>query len=67
MFCSFAKSPRIMRFFCTGKVVEWDHPRFEGLLERMGKEKIEGARAVILLSVFKVRNLMVTMSLGPSD
>lgn len=55
MFCSFAKSPRIMRFFCMGKVVEWDDPRFEGLLKRMGKERIEGARAVILLDVFKVQ------------
>lgn len=55
MFCSFAKSPRIMRFFCMGKVVEWDDPRFEGLLKKMGKERIEGARAVILLDVFKVR------------
>lgn len=55
MFCSFAKSPRILRFFCTGKVVEWDDPKFEALLQRMGKERIEGARAVISLDVFKVR------------
>ncbi|CAF9933180.1 MAG: hypothetical protein ALECFALPRED_005496 [Alectoria fallacina] len=55
MFCSFAKSPRIMRFFCMGKVVEWDDPRFDGLLRKMGKERIEGARAVILLDVFKVQ------------
>ena len=54
MFCSFAKSPRIMRFFCIGSVVEWDDPRFEPLLRRMGKKKIEGARAVILLDVYKV-------------
>lgn len=37
-----------------GKVVEWDDPRFEGLLKRMGKERIDGARAIILLDVFKV-------------
>ncbi len=54
MFCSFAPSPRIVRFFCTGTVVEWDDARFEGLLRRMGKERLEGARAVILLGVFKV-------------
>lgn len=54
MFCSFAKSPRILRFFCTGQVVEWDDPKFEALLQRMGKERIEGARAVISLDVFKV-------------
>ena len=54
MFCSFATSPRILRFFCTGEVIEWDDGRFEGLLRKMGKERIEGARAVILLDVFKV-------------
>lgn len=55
MFCSFLTTPRILRFFCRGRVVEWDQPGFEGLIRRMGKEKIEGARAVILLDVFKVR------------
>ena len=55
MFCSFALSPRIMRFFCTGSVVEWDSPAFAPLLQRMGKAKVEGARAVILLDVWKVR------------
>lgn len=54
MFCSFTKSPRIMRFFCTGKVVEWDSPGFEPLLRKMGKEAIKGARAVISLDVWKV-------------
>ncbi len=43
-----------MRFFCKGSVVEWDDGRFEGLLRKMGKKRIEGARAVILLDVFKV-------------
>ena len=61
MFCSFAISPRIMRFFCTGKVVEWDEAAFLPLLRRMGKEKIEGARAVILLDVFKVRLYLSTL------
>ena len=55
MFCSFAKSPRIMRFFCKGSIVEWDDRRFEGLMREMGKKRIEGARAVILLDVFKAR------------
>ncbi|MCJ1486410.1 hypothetical protein MMC06_006587 [Schaereria dolodes] len=55
MFCSFATSPRIMRFFCTGRVVEWDQPEFEPLLKRMGKPRVAGARAVILLDVFKVQ------------
>lgn len=42
-----------MRFFCTGRVVEYDQPGFEPLLQRMGKKRVEGARAVILLDVFK--------------
>ena len=54
MFCSFETSPRIMRFFCTGKVVEWDEPAFEPLLAKMGGKRVEGARAVILLNVWKV-------------
>ncbi|KAK3629902.1 hypothetical protein LTR56_017797 [Elasticomyces elasticus] len=55
MFCSFDKSPQIMRWFCKGTVVERDTPEFEKTLGRMGKEKIIGARAVILLDVFKVQ------------
>ena len=54
MFCSFARIPRILWFFFMGTVVEWDEPKFEGLLKKMGKERIAGARAVILLDVFKV-------------
>jgi hypothetical protein len=55
MFCSFGTSPRIMRFFCTGRVIEWDIPEFEVLLEKMGKKRVEGARAIIMLSVWKVQ------------
>lgn len=54
MFCSFLATPRILRFFCMGTVVEWDQPRFAPLIRKMGKERIAGARAVILLDVFKV-------------
>jgi hypothetical protein len=54
MFCSFETSPRIMRLFCTGRVVEWNEPGFEGWLTRMGNKKVTGMRAVILLDVFKV-------------
>lgn len=54
MFCSFDKNPRIMRFFCTGKVIEFDQPEYQGLLDKMGKQHIAGARAVILLHIFKV-------------
>jgi hypothetical protein len=54
MFCSFETSPRIMRLFCMGRVIEWDEPDFEGWLKRMGNKKLAGMRAVILLDVFKV-------------
>ncbi|TVY94174.1 Pyridoxamine 5'-phosphate oxidase family protein [Lachnellula willkommii] len=55
MFCSFGASPRIMRFFCTGRVVEWDQSEFESLMGRMGKKRVDGARAVIVLTVWKVQ------------
>ncbi|KAL7276620.1 hypothetical protein RUND412_000386 [Rhizina undulata] len=56
LFNSFEKSPRILRLFCTGKVVEWDHAEFPVWIEKMGKDKeLKGARAVILLDIFKVQ------------
>jgi hypothetical protein len=54
MFCSFGPSPRILRFFCRGRVVEWDEEGFAEWLGRIGDKKVDGARAVILLDVFKV-------------
>ena len=53
MFCSFATNPRILRFFCKGRVVEYDKPEFGRLLEKMGKKEVQGARAVIVLDVWK--------------
>ena len=55
MFCSFEAAPRIMRLFCTGRVVEWNERGFDGWLRRMGDKDVPGARAVILLHVFKVQ------------
>lgn len=56
MFCSFDASPRILRFFCRGKVIEWDQPEFESTWRKMGISKpVEGARAIILLDVFKAQ------------
>ncbi|ELR10104.1 hypothetical protein VC83_07565 [Pseudogymnoascus destructans] len=55
MFCSFDAAPRIMRFFCTGRVIEWDDKEFDSWLAKMGNKKILGARAVIVLDVFKVQ------------
>ena len=58
MFCSFGVSPRIMRFFCTGHVVEWDQPSFATILLKMAKKRLEGARAIILLDVWKVGTIL---------
>ncbi|KAJ5413288.1 hypothetical protein N7465_005593 [Penicillium sp. CMV-2018d] len=55
MFCSFDKTPRIMRLFCTGSVIEWDEPEFVPYLQAMGGKSLLGARAVILLDIFKVQ------------
>lgn len=68
MFCSFEAMPRVLRLFCTGWVIE---PKdedntmvFERVVERMGlKEKmLVGARAVIILNIFKV-SLLFAFSL----
>lgn len=63
MFCSFDTSPRIMRFFCTGRVVAWNEPGFDGWLTRMGNKNLTGARAVIVLDVFKVGFLLLSFLL----
>ncbi|RVX66814.1 hypothetical protein B0A52_09544 [Exophiala mesophila] len=55
MFCSFDTSPRIMRFFCKGRAVAWNEPGFDDWLKRMGGKSFAGARAVILLDVFKAQ------------
>ena len=56
MCCSFGPSPRILRLFCTGRVVEWNEAAFRVLISRMGMADkcLEGARAIIHLDVFKV-------------
>jgi hypothetical protein len=56
MFCSFDTSPRILRLFCTGSIIEWNEPKFPQYIERMGGKHLLGARAVIRLDVFKVRH-----------
>lgn len=53
MFCSFDKAPRIMRWFCKGRVIEWDEPEFDVVLDRMGKNRTDGARAILYFEVFK--------------
>ncbi|EFR03723.1 pyridoxamine phosphate oxidase [Nannizzia gypsea CBS 118893] len=57
MFCSFEASPRILRLFCTGKVIEHDDPAFKGWLSKMGlaDRYIVSARAVIALDIFQVQ------------
>ncbi|EEP79875.1 conserved hypothetical protein [Uncinocarpus reesii 1704] len=59
MFCSFEASPRIMRLFCRGEIIEWNEPAFPVLISRMalnGNTALkEGVRAVVRLDVFKVQ------------
>lgn len=55
MFCSFEASPRILRFFCWGRVVECEDKGFGELVGRMTQPKgVEGMRAVVELGVWKV-------------
>jgi len=58
MFCSFGVSPKIMRLFCQGNVIELGDSRFAAIIANMGKEVnpvTAGARAIILLDVYKVQ------------
>lgn len=54
MFNSFEKSPRILRIFGKGTVVEVGSPRIPELLEQMGKTGLYGYRSIIVVDVFKV-------------
>lgn len=54
MCCSFEASPRILKLFCTGKILEYDEPGFEGWLSRMGEKDVAAARAIVFLNVWKV-------------
>lgn len=63
MFCSFDARPGILRLFCNARVVEVDSPEFGVYLEKMvgegegmkkKKKGIDGARAIILLEIWKV-------------
>lgn len=60
-FCDFGQTRRIMPFSCKGRVVEWDQPVFETLVQKVGRMRIEGARAVIMLDVFKVCQLQYSI------
>jgi len=54
LFVSLGPAPRLVRLFCTGRVVEWDDPAFGGWLEAMGRPRPPAARAVVVLDVFRV-------------
>ncbi|KAI5804116.1 pyridoxamine phosphate oxidase family protein [Peziza echinospora] len=57
LFNSFGPSPKILRLFCKGRVVEAaDTDEFTSIIvEKMGKSVPAGARAVIMLDVWKVQ------------
>jgi hypothetical protein len=54
MFTSFDQSPRILRLFCKGRVIEFWEDGFLEITREMGMEVPVGARAVIVLDIFKV-------------
>lgn len=58
MFMSFGPAPRIVRFFCQSKIIEWDEPAFPDLVRQIAKGKragFDGARAVVVANVFEVQ------------
>lgn len=58
MFMSFGPAPRIVRFFCRSRIIEWDDPAFPDLVRRISKGKrstFDGARAIILADVFEAQ------------
>jgi hypothetical protein len=59
MFMSFGPTPRILRFFCRTRVVEWDQPGFEDLLRTVSGGKsprdFDGVRAVIDCHIWEVQ------------
>ncbi|EKG19428.1 hypothetical protein MPH_03291 [Macrophomina phaseolina MS6] len=68
MACSFGTSPRIMRLFCTGKVIEKGNLKFDEWVARTGiKEGVKACRAVIVLDIFKGRRGGVVFRRSESD
>lgn len=64
MFCSFDEQPRIVRFFCRGRVIERVDPKYSEWVKKMGKEdekEVLGARAIIVMDVFKVSAILCTL------
>lgn len=65
MFTSFSSSPRILRLFCTGRVVEAEDAEFDEIVRLFGpqgeeeggedKEGMKAIRAVVMLDIFKVQ------------
>lgn len=54
MFMSVGTSPRILRLYGRGTVVEWDSPDFPAWLARLGKQRPDAARSVIVCDIFQV-------------
>ena len=52
--CSFDTTPRILHLYCWGRVIEHDNADFSPMLNRMGHDRVNGARAIINLRIWKV-------------
>jgi hypothetical protein len=53
MFCSFGRSPKILRLYGTGRVVRPDAPEWAGLADRFGTGHA-GVRSIIVVDVTRV-------------
>jgi predicted pyridoxine 5'-phosphate oxidase superfamily flavin-nucleotide-binding protein len=53
MFCSFGRSPKILRLYGTGRVIRPDHPEWAALADRFGAGHA-GVRSIIVIDVTRV-------------
>ena len=54
MFCAFDGKPYILRLYGTGKVIDFDHPEFESMLQKFpGSTR---ARAVIQVKITRIQD-----------
>lgn len=53
MFCSFTRTPRILRLFGTGRVVRPDDAEFDGLSAHFG-DRHAGVRAAVVIDVERI-------------
>src|SRR4051812_24498347 len=53
MFCSFARQPKILRLYGTGRVVRLDAPEWDALIGRFGVGHV-GIRSIVVVQVERI-------------